>query len=316
MGLLEGGAQPGIGDVGIDLRRGQRCVAEEFLNTAQVGTALEQMGSHRMPQPVRPQVGCTIDHPQGAMDDPAYHPLIDPLATIPDEDRRASLRHRQLTAYRQPGIQGPGGRVPVRHGALFVALAKHPYRLSSLSQVAQIETAQLGDPDPSGIEQLEDRHVTVRAGAAPLGGNGQCLGQHRRRISTLQRRRQRTNPLRRPEAGSRILGQATGLHRPATEHPDGGGPPLQGAARPPASLLISEPGSQRSDRQTGQIVCTESLQVSKEIEQVAAVGPHGVLGYVSVAGQMIDVVVQRLPQHRRQDIRFHLSTVRPAVGAV
>ena len=197
-----------------------------------------------MPQAVRPQVRRTVDHPQGAMDDPAYHPLVDPLPTIPDEDRRAGFGHGQLTAYRQPGVQGPGGRVPVRDGALFVALAQHPYGLPPLVEVTQIEPTQLGHPDTGRIEQFEHRHVADRAGATAFRGDSQCLRQHRGGISTLQRRRQRPHPFRRPQRSGGVLGQPTCLHGPAAEHPDSGRPPLQRAAGSSASLLIGEPRAQ------------------------------------------------------------------------
>src|SRR5437588_13028033 len=40
-------------DVAVDLRRRERGVAEELLDRAEIGAALEQMGGERMPQAMR-----------------------------------------------------------------------------------------------------------------------------------------------------------------------------------------------------------------------------------------------------------------------
>ena len=72
--LFEGRPQPLIRHVGVDLRRGERGVPENLLHAAQVGTALQQMGRHRMPKSVGAEVGCPFGHLEGTMDDPAHHP--------------------------------------------------------------------------------------------------------------------------------------------------------------------------------------------------------------------------------------------------
>ena len=56
--------------------------------------------------------------------------------------------------------------------------------------------------------------------------------------------------------------------------------------------------------------------MSEKIDDVTAVGPHGVGSKIAVAGQMIDVRVQRLLQHRRQRIGLHPPTVRVGVDTV
>ena len=48
-------------DVGVQLRGGQRRVAEQLLHDAQVGPALEQVGGGAMPQPMRADVRCAVN---------------------------------------------------------------------------------------------------------------------------------------------------------------------------------------------------------------------------------------------------------------
>lgn len=52
MGLVDGAAQPLGADVGVDLRGGERGVAQEVLDAAQVGAALDQMGRGAVAQGV------------------------------------------------------------------------------------------------------------------------------------------------------------------------------------------------------------------------------------------------------------------------
>ena len=92
MSLFEGRSQPLVRHMGVDLRRGERRVAEHLLHAAQVGAPLQQMGRHRMPKSVRAEVGCPLGHLKGAMDDPAHHPRVDPLAALAEEHGLARIR--------------------------------------------------------------------------------------------------------------------------------------------------------------------------------------------------------------------------------
>ena len=61
MSLVVHCPQPRDRHVGVQLRRGQRRVAEQFLDDAQVGAAFEQVGGRAVPQPVRADVRCAVD---------------------------------------------------------------------------------------------------------------------------------------------------------------------------------------------------------------------------------------------------------------
>src|SRR5688572_32501468 len=53
MGLFVDGLHAGRADVRVDLRRAEALVAEQFLNAADVGAAIEQVGGETVPQGVR-----------------------------------------------------------------------------------------------------------------------------------------------------------------------------------------------------------------------------------------------------------------------
>ena len=235
------------------------------------------------------------------------------MPAVADEDRRARLGAGQRAPDGQPGRQRPGRRGPVRHRPLLVALAEHPDGLAVVVDVAEVEPAQLGHPDAGGVQQLEDGHVpggarspAVRAtcsasvSIAAASALSRVGGSDRTRFGD-----------RRAAAGSCI--QPPRLQGPATEHPDGRGPPLQRPAGPAAGLLVGQPGAQRPDGQPGQVPDAEPVQVGEQVEQVAAIGPDGVVRQVPVPQEVLDVVVHRLLQHRRQILRrggLHPTTLR------
>src|ERR687890_482723 len=128
MRLLVRPAEPFVRDVSVDLGSGQGGVAEHFLHAAQIRTTFEQMGGHRVPKAVRPEVWGTGHDPQGRMNEPAYHPWIDPSAPIPDEYRRSGLRGHELSSSRpKPCVQSVASGATDRHCPFLAALAEHSY---------------------------------------------------------------------------------------------------------------------------------------------------------------------------------------------
>ena len=77
MRLVVHGAQPGDGDVCVQLGGGQRRVAQEFLDDAQVGTALEQMGCRTVSQPVGADIGRAGDRSHRLVHDGARLTRVD-----------------------------------------------------------------------------------------------------------------------------------------------------------------------------------------------------------------------------------------------
>ena len=147
VGLLEGGPQPLIGDVGVDLRGGERRVPEDLLHAAQIGTSFEQMSRHGVPQPVRPEVRSPGHSFQSPVDDAADDPLVDAGTALPQEHRRAGRRGRQPSAFGQPGLQRPPRRAAERDHPLLGPLAEHADEPVFAVDVADVQPAELGHPD-------------------------------------------------------------------------------------------------------------------------------------------------------------------------
>ena len=124
VGTLVDGAEPGCIDVGVALGRHQGGVAQHFLDGAQVGSALEEVGGRRVAQSVGRNVmysglrGHSMDH--GAND-----ARIDAPASVSEEERAAAGLPSQLrSASYEPVIEGVLGRRTVGNDALLVAFTK------------------------------------------------------------------------------------------------------------------------------------------------------------------------------------------------
>ena len=152
-------AQPLLAHVGVHLGRGQAGVAQQLLDHPQVGPPVEQVGGVGVAQGVGvggrggPAVEDAPDVPRarggpraGSRRPPRAGPSMRPA-------RRSSQARRR----------GHGGVVD-RDAALLVALAQHGDRAAAQVDVAPVEPAQLRDPQPGGVEQLE--HGAGRAGPA------------------------------------------------------------------------------------------------------------------------------------------------------
>ena len=91
----------------------------------------------------------------------------------------AGASQRGRPASSQPA-ERPVGRHAVRHGALLAALAEHPHHPAAPVDVVDVEPAQLADPDPGGVEQLEHRHVAQAERAAVVGAHRSRVQQRAR----------------------------------------------------------------------------------------------------------------------------------------
>src|SRR5690348_3725447 len=142
VGLAVAGLEALDRDVGVDLGSGGRGVAEDLLDAAQVGAALEEVGRRRVTDAVRAGV-------------PGRARLAQPL--VHDAARRARVQAATADAHEQgcpagrggerraPGVQPPGYRAERghadRHGAFLVALAPHPDGAATLVEVAGVQPA-------------------------------------------------------------------------------------------------------------------------------------------------------------------------------
>src|SRR4029453_10805866 len=90
--LVISSLQPVDGHMGVDLRRGERSVAEKFLNASQVGSPFQQVGGSRMAEAVWPQVRGTGDVREQRVHRPAYRARVHPTTAGAEEQRSPAGR--------------------------------------------------------------------------------------------------------------------------------------------------------------------------------------------------------------------------------
>ncbi len=203
------------GYVGVPLGRRERSVAEELLDRAEIGSAVEEVGGARVPQRVRVQIRTT--RAERAI--PVYERLNRPrphaLSARGDEERRGFERAGAPVGETRPPSEVRAHRVhtllPERHDALLVSFSDHSDRRTREVYVAHVEPAQLADAKPRPVQQLENRPIARPRGVA-----------HVRRLDHLlcridrQERGQRPPDLRCRELLGRIDRDGTPSPEPAS----------------------------------------------------------------------------------------------------
>ena len=145
-------------------------------------------------------------------------------------------------------------------------------------EVVEIEPAQLGNPDPGRVQELEHGHVADPDRPSSLAGPGGCLGEHRCGIGLLEGRREGADGPRGLQTGRRVVREQPLLLGPEEEHPDRGGAPLERGPSAPVRLLAGQPASQCPQIDGIQPVDLEPTEMAEEALEVGAIGAHGVLG--------------------------------------
>ena len=159
--------QPAGVDVAVDLGRRERRVAEQLLDRAQVGAALEQVGRVRVTQPVR------VAH------QPAEGRRVERAAADREKQRVVCASREGRARVAEVGRDRMRRPLAERHDALLAALAEHVHRLLLEVDVCEVKPDDLGAAQAAGVGQLEDRGVADR----------QCRVTPRRRRRSPPRRR-------------------------------------------------------------------------------------------------------------------------------
>ena len=170
VGLAVARLQPLGGDVGVDLRGRGRGVAEDLLHAAQVGAALEQVRGGGVPDRVRARV------PRRGRRGPAGLPRLGGRSRAwtmrravrgssrpPRAPRKSAAPLRSLARTGRPASsQRASARIAGSPTGTTRSLPPLPRTRTvrrSWSRPADVELAQLADPDRGRVEQLEDRGV-------------------------------------------------------------------------------------------------------------------------------------------------------------
>ena len=135
---------PLLRDVGVDLRRGQIAMAEQFLHAAEVGPAIQQMGGEAVPQGVRAGRVDQAGTQQLPLQQAAHAPRRQPAPRAGSGTWRSSRRSSAAAA-------GPTGRAiptPSRRSdrAARVGPCRGPGPAPVSHRVVQVQAHQLARP--------------------------------------------------------------------------------------------------------------------------------------------------------------------------
>ena len=151
--------------MGVDLGGVQTGVAQDFLKDAGVHTVLEHQGGCRVAELVgRVEGGIQPSVFQAAVHHSLHGADGDPRLVVGREHSVGILALRGL-ADCQPCVQRfPAGMAEVHH-ALLAALTEDPHMV--LTEILQVQTAELADAETTGDEQGQDRTVPDAGLAGP-----------------------------------------------------------------------------------------------------------------------------------------------------
>ncbi len=136
-------------------------MAEQLLDRAQVGAALQQVGGEGVAQGVRMDAGGERRPVDVAVDQAAYRAHSEPPTAIVQKDRLAPVRGCPADALPdlQPSPQRRGRRLPERHHPFPAALAHHAQGPAFEVEILPVQVGQLTHPKTRGVEQLQKRQV-------------------------------------------------------------------------------------------------------------------------------------------------------------
>ena len=141
----------------VDLGGGERGVAEQFLDRAQVATALKHVRGVGVAQ----RVWAVLLESYGleaSVEGAADAGGIEPFAADRQQEGRWGIRGRYLgTTAGEPGGDGIGGWVANWHEARLATLADHAQ--GAALEAREVERAGLSRAQPGAIEQFEQRAV-------------------------------------------------------------------------------------------------------------------------------------------------------------
>src|SRR6187551_1001639 len=205
-------------DTSVDLSGGDRGVAEQLLDRAQVGTAFQQMGGKTVAQRVRRDAGgeCRLAHPEGQA---AGDVGAGEAATILGKKKRLLtwLGGEGMTAPLQIALQRSLCRLTDRQQPFFRTLTEHPQLLGLEVEGVLVEAGDLLAAQATGVGQLQHRAVAQlerRARGNPLQ---QCT-----HLLAVQQPRQLLLTLGAGDEISRVLPDPLGADEKVEEAADRG----------------------------------------------------------------------------------------------
>lgn len=159
-------------DLGINLCRGKRAVAEEFLDCSKVHSRLQKMGGECVTQRVRVEMVEIRSAADGVVELTADGPIAEASPALVDEQRftLVSDTSTPMGAFGKIGFEGFRRWPAEGDEALFASFAAHPNQPLTELDITEVEGHEFADAEPCGVKKLHRRAVT-----APRGGVGKSL---------------------------------------------------------------------------------------------------------------------------------------------
>ena len=122
-------------------------MAEQLLNRAQVGAALEEVRRERVAKAMR------------MADEPPHSAGVEPPAPCGKKQRVDCAAHELGPTAAQVAGEVMGGLLPERDDPLLATLSPDVHRLALEVDVGEVEPDGLGAAKPAGVEELEERAI-------------------------------------------------------------------------------------------------------------------------------------------------------------
>ena len=184
-------AQAAAVDVAVQLRRGQGAVAQQLLDSAQVGAALQQVRGEGVPQAMRMR-----EHA-------ANRGGVEPPPARGQEQRILRPAHELGPCLVEVAGQRVRGLFSERNDPLLAALPPNMKLFAVEVDVADVESNRLGAAQPSRVDQLDERMVSNRERLVAVQRNQRRLHFRRfrrvRQAPRAPRCERRIRDLRRPQ---------------------------------------------------------------------------------------------------------------------
>src|SRR5688500_5667164 len=185
----------------VDLGRGERGVAEELLDRAEVGTAFEQMSRERVPEPV------------GVGEEASQRRRVELVPAHGEKESVVWAAYQSWTPVLEVEAEPVRGLLAERHDALLLSLAADAHELLLEVDVAEGEVDRLLRAQARRIDELEESAVPQAKRVVPVHLVEQIVGLRRAR-------RVRKTPA--APVGQREIGHAARPQRSSQERAHGG----------------------------------------------------------------------------------------------
>ena len=273
--------------MGVDLGGGDVGVAQQGLDDAQVGAALQQMGG----EGVAKDVGADLRR----VDAGADRGLFQQLGKAPGRQAAGLAARREqpgigrvasgqeILAHRQPGLNRRAGGVVERRQPLLAALALDDQVGRVPRQGGQGQAHHLRHPHARGVGQL-DQGRQPQALAAVLRRRG---GDQPLDLLSREDLGQRAALLRRLDPAGRVVGPPAFPQHEPVELPDGRAPSGGRRGGEAGGAQTGEPGFDVLVRSGGKIPAPRPEE-GRGVRQVLAVGGQGVAGGRALDGHHLE----------------------------